>query len=66
MIRDYVLNDSHPLIYMRINATLAQFKAFVDFYGIKEGVGIPASRVAGFQEKAGCPHHPMHLVIPSN
>ena len=49
MIRDYVLNDSHPLSYMRINATLAQFKAFVDFYGIKEGDGMyiaPEDRLA--------------------
>ncbi len=49
MIMDYVFNDSHPLSYMRINATLAQFKAFVDFYEIKEGDGMyiaPEDRLA--------------------
>ena len=40
MVRESVLYDSHPLEYMRINATLAQFEAFVDFYGIKDGDGM--------------------------
>ncbi|MBQ6373342.1 MAG: M13 family metallopeptidase [Clostridia bacterium] len=40
MIRENALYDSHPLNYMRINATLAQFEAFVDLYGIKEGDGM--------------------------
>ena len=40
MVREEALNDSHPLGYMRINATLAQFEEFVDFYGIKEGDGM--------------------------
>ena len=35
--------------YMRINATLAQYDEFLDFYGIKEGDGMyiaPEDRVA--------------------
>ncbi len=35
--------------YLRINATLAQFDDFVDFYGITEGDGMylaPEARVA--------------------
>lgn len=38
--------NAHPLHYLRINATLAQFD---DFYGIKEGDGMylsPEDRVA--------------------
>jgi putative endopeptidase len=41
--------DTHPLRYLRINATLAQFDDFVDFYGITEGDGMylaPEARVA--------------------
>lgn len=41
--------DVHPLCYLRVNATLAQFDEFVDFYGIKEGDGMyiaPEDRVA--------------------
>ena len=41
--------DSHPMHYMRINATLAQYDEFLDFYGIKEGDGMyipPEERVA--------------------
>ncbi len=41
--------DSHPMHYMRINATLAQFDKFLDFYGIREGDGMyiaPEDRVA--------------------
>ncbi len=40
LFMEKVLYDSHPLEYMRINATLAQFEEFVDFYGIKEGDGM--------------------------
>ena len=48
-IREHILMDPHPLHYLRINATLAQFDDFVDFYGIKEGNGMylsPEERVA--------------------
>lgn len=41
--------DNHPLTYLRINATLAQFDEFVNFYGIKPGDGMyitPEDRVA--------------------
>ena len=41
--------DTHPLRYMRINATLAQFDEFIDFYGIQPGDGMyiaPEDRVA--------------------
>ena len=41
--------DSHPMHYMRINATLAQFDEFLNFYGITEGDGMyiaPEDRVA--------------------
>lgn len=41
--------DVHPLCYLRVNATLAQFEEFLDFYGIKEGDGMylaPEDRVA--------------------
>ena len=40
MVMEKALYDSHPLEYIRINATLAQFEEFVDFYGIKEGDGM--------------------------
>ena len=40
MVREKALYDSHPLEYMRINATLAQFEEFIDFYGIKEDDGM--------------------------
>ena len=40
IVKENARFDSHPLSYMRINATLAQFEAFVDFYGIKEGDGM--------------------------
>ena len=40
MIREKALYDSHPLDYMRINATLAQFEEFISFYGIREGDGM--------------------------
>lgn len=40
IVKENARFDSHPLGYMRINATLAQFEAFVDFYGIKEGDGM--------------------------
>lgn len=44
-----VSQDKHPMNYMRIDATLAQFDEFDDFYGIKEGDGMyiaPEDRVA--------------------
>ena len=44
-----IARDVHPLNYLRVNATLAQFDAFVDFYGIQEGDGMyiaPENRVA--------------------
>ena len=48
-MREVILMDSHPVHYLRINATLAQFDEFDDFYGIKEGDGMyipPDERVA--------------------
>ena len=44
-----VAQDTHPMRYLRVNATLAQFDEFVDFYGIREGDGMyiaPEDRVA--------------------
>ena len=44
-----VAQDTHPMRYLRINATLAQFDEFVDFYGIQPGDGMyvaPEDRVA--------------------
>lgn len=44
-----ILVDHHPMHYMRINATLAQYDEFLDFYGITEGDGMyiaPEDRVA--------------------
>ena len=44
-----VATDVHPMRYMRINATLAQFDEFVHFYGIQPGDGMyiaPEDRVA--------------------
>ena len=44
-----VAQDTHPMRYLRINNTLAQFDEFVDFYGITEGNGMyiaPEARVA--------------------
>lgn len=41
--------DDHPLIYMRVNGTLAQYDDFLKFYGIQEGDGMyiaPEDRVA--------------------
>ena len=35
-----VAQDTHPMRYLRVNATLAQFDEFVDFYGIREGDGM--------------------------
>ena len=43
------INDSHPMPYLRINATLQQYDEFLDFYGITEGDGMylaPEDRVA--------------------
>ena len=42
------INDSHPMGYLRINATLQQYDEFLDFYGITEGDGMylaPEDRV---------------------
>ena len=44
-----VAQDTHPMRYLRVNATLAQFDEFIDFYGIQEGDGMyvaPEDRVA--------------------
>jgi putative endopeptidase len=41
--------DVHPLSYLRINANLAQFDDFINFYGIRPGDGMyiaPEDRVA--------------------
>ncbi len=43
------INDTHPMAYLRINATLQQYDEFLDFYGITEGDGMylaPEDRVA--------------------
>ena len=43
------INDTHPMCYLRINATLQQFDEFLDCYDIKEGDGMylaPEDRVA--------------------
>ena len=43
-----MINDVHPLNYLRINCTLQQFDEFLDFYGITEGDNMylaPADRV---------------------
>ena len=47
--RDMVVNDSHALPYLRVNAILAQYGQFFDFYGIQEGDRMylaPENRVA--------------------
>ena len=44
-----VAQDTHPMCYLRINATLAQFDDFVDFYDIQPSDGMylaPEARVA--------------------
>ena len=44
-----IINDTHPMGYLRINATLQQFDEFLNFYGITEGDGMylaPEDRVA--------------------
>ncbi len=44
-----VAQDTHPMRYMRVNATLAQFDDFIDFYVIQPGDGMyvaPEDRVA--------------------
>ena len=46
---DIRLHDSHPLMYLRINATLQQYDEFLDTYDIKEGDAMylaPEDRVA--------------------
>ena len=43
-----LINDNHPMSYLRINGTLQQFDEFLDFYDIKEGDGMylaPEDRV---------------------
>lgn len=48
-LRMKILIDHHPMHYMRINATLAQYDEFLNFYGITEGDGMyiaPEDRVA--------------------
>lgn len=43
------INDNHPMLYLRINATLQQFDEFLDLYGITEGDGMylaPEDRVS--------------------
>jgi len=43
------INNNHPMMYLRINATLQQFDEFLDFYGITEGDGMylaPENRVS--------------------
>ena len=48
-VREAILTDVHPSHYLRINATLAQFDDFLNFYGITEGDGMyvaPEDRVA--------------------
>ena len=32
--------DSHPLDYLRVNVTLAQYEEFLNTYGIQEGDGM--------------------------
>ena len=42
------INDVHPMMYLRINATLQQFDEFLDCYDIREGDGMylaPEDRV---------------------
>ena len=36
----YLLNDTHPLAYLRVNATLQQFEKFREFYGIARDEGM--------------------------
>lgn len=41
--------DTHPLNYLRVNATLAQYDEFISCYGIRPGDGMyiaPENRVA--------------------
>jgi putative endopeptidase len=43
------INDTHPMSYLRINATLQQYDEFLDFYDINEGDNMylaPEDRVA--------------------
>ena len=43
-----LMQDSHPLHYLRTNATVQQFDEFINTYGIKEGDGMyldPEKRV---------------------
>ena len=48
-MKEHILMDPHPVHYLRINATLAQFEEFDEFYDIREGDGMylsPEDRVA--------------------
>ena len=43
-----LLNNSHPMDYLRVNTVLQQYDEFLDCYDIKEGDGMylaPADRV---------------------
>lgn len=43
------INDTHPMMYLRVNCTLQQFDEFLDFYDIKDGDNMylaPEDRVA--------------------
>ena len=44
-----LLEDEHPMNYLRINTCLQQYDEFLDFYGITEGDNMylaPEDRVA--------------------
>ena len=48
-VKDAVKNDPHPIGYLRVNATMAQFDEFLETYGITSGDGMyiaPEDRVA--------------------
>ena len=47
--RTMVKTDSHPLNYLRVNATIQQFNEFLETYNVKEGDGMylaPEDRIA--------------------
>ena len=37
MVAQSLVEDVHPMNYLRINCTLQQYDEFLDQYGIKEG-----------------------------
>lgn len=46
--RATVMNDPHPLTYLRVNVTLAQYDKFQETFGITEGDGMyidPSKRI---------------------